>query len=89
MSAEPFFPCRGVVFPELMSGGRTCGGASEPGKYVEVAQFGGFLCYLVCYGQDCGVGEGGRSLIDVRVAGFFLSGHLLCCRARNCRPGGH
>ena len=77
VSAEPFFPCRGVVFSELVSSGRTCGGASEPGKYVEVAQFGGVFRCLVCYGQVCEVGEVGRRLIDRRVADFSPSGHLL------------
>ena len=75
---SPLSPCRGVYFPRLMSGEWTCGEASEPGKYVEVAQFGSVFRCLVCYGQDCGLGEGGRSLIDVRVAGFSPSGHLLC-----------
>ena len=52
------------------------GGASEPGKDMEIAQFGGVSDYLVCYGQDCEVGEGGRRLIDRRVADIFPSGHL-------------
>ena len=62
-----------LYFPRLVSVARTCGEMSEPGKYFEIAQLGG-VSDLVCYWQDCG--EGGRSLIDVRVVGIFPSGHL-------------